>query len=264
MEEKICYVYAYIRLDTNTYFYIGKGKRNRYKDTNGRNNHFLSIINSVPYKIEFLYENLTDEQALNFEVKTIHHLVFNEGYGIDIEGYEKPYQTKRLCNATWGGEGCSGHVHTEEWKQQQSERFSGENNPFYGKKHTEEARKKNKEKHIGVYPTEETREKLSNMRKGEGNNMWGRRGELSPHWGKKHSEERKDNISKALGTSVRCIELDIEFNSLNKAEQYMVNTYNIRFSHKTLKTTIEGKRKKDWYGEIEINGELVKLHWEYC
>ena len=62
---------------------------------------------------------------------------------------------------------------------------------FMEKKHTEEARKKNKEKHIGVYPTEETREKLSNMRKGEGNNMWGRRGELSPHWGKKTFRRKK-------------------------------------------------------------------------
>ena len=56
----------------------------------------------------------------------------------------------------------------------------------------------------------------------------------------------------------------MEFNSLNKAEIFMIETYGIKFSHKTLKKTIEGNRNKDWYGEIEINGELVKLHWEYC
>ena len=135
---------------------------------------------------------------------------------------------------------------------------------FFGKHHSEEVRALLSEQHIGMTYSEETKRKLSEMRKGEGNNMWSKRGELSPHWGKKYSEERKDNISKALGTSVRCIELDIQFNSLNKAELYMVEVYNIRFSHKTLKATLENERKKDWYGEIEINGELVKLHWEYC
>ena len=44
----------------------------------------------------------------------------------------------------------------------------------------------------------------------------------------------------------------------------MVKTYNIRFSHKTLKATIEGERKVNWYKEIEINGVLTRLHWEYC
>ena len=53
-------------------------------------------------------------------------------------------------------------------------------------------------------------------------------------------------------------------NSLNKAEIYMVKTYNIKFSHKTLKATIEGQRKANWYKEIEINGVLTRLHWEYC
>ena len=141
---------------------------------------------------------------------------------------------------------------------------NGKNNPFYGKSHTKESINKMKISHIGNFPNDETRKKISEMRKGEGNNMWGKRGELSPHWGKKYSEERKNNISKALGTSVRCIELDMEFVSLNKAEVYMTEVYNIKFSHKTLKATIDGNRKKDWYGEIEINGELVKLHWEYC
>ena len=140
----------------------------------------------------------------------------------------------------------------------------GENNPFYGKQHTKESIGKMKIGHTGIFPNEETRKKLSDMRKGEGNNMWGKRGELSPHWGKRYSEERKDNISKALGTSVRCIELNIEFNSLNKASQYMMNTYGIKFSHKTLKATIDNQRKNDWYGEIEINGVKTKLHWEYC
>ena len=47
MEEKIYYVYAYIRLDTNTFFYIGKGKDNRYLRLDNRKEHFMNIFNTT-------------------------------------------------------------------------------------------------------------------------------------------------------------------------------------------------------------------------
>lgn len=55
----------------------------------------------------------------------------------------------------------------------------GENNPYYGKKHTDEIRKK-----------------ISEKVSGEGNGMYGthRSGELNPMWGKHHSEETIEKI----------------------------------------------------------------------
>ena len=47
MEERKYYVYGYIRLDTNTYFYIGKGCKNRLYRLEDRNKHFLNIVNKV-------------------------------------------------------------------------------------------------------------------------------------------------------------------------------------------------------------------------
>jgi hypothetical protein len=44
----------------------------------------------------------------------------------------------------------------------------------------------------------------------------------------------------------------------------MIDTYGIKFSHKTLKATIDNQRKNDWYGKVEIDGVKTKLHWEYC
>lgn len=228
------YVYEWIRLDTNEPFYVGKGCNNRWKEIRGRNSHFTNIINKIPCAVNILHDNLEEQVAFGLEVYYI--WLYRDEIGYD------------LCNINDGGEGQS---------------LFGELNGFYGKKHTKESIKKMKQAHTGVYPNEETRKKLSEIRKGKGNNMWGRRGELSPHWGKKYSEERKDNISKSLGTAVKCIELNIEFNSLSKAEQYMIENYKIKFSHKTLKETLEGNRKKNWYGEIEIDGEIVKLHWKY-
>ena len=236
MEENKYYVYEWIRLDTNEPFYVGKGCGDRWKSLHREyNSYFMNIVNKVDVAVVILKDDLSETEA--YEIESYYIWQYR-----DIIGY-------RLCNINDGGEGNT---------------LFGEANGFYGKKHTEESINKMKKSHTGIYPNEETRKKLSEQRKGEGNNMWGRKGELSPHWGKKYSEERKDNISKSLGTAVRCIELDMEFNSMNKAEIYMVNTYSIVFSHKTLKKTINGKRKVNWYGEIEINGELVKLHWEYC
>lgn len=236
MNEKRYYVYEWIRLDTNEPFYVGKGCddrwRNLYRDYNPR---FMNIINKVPVAVSILINGLTEQEAFGIEAYYI--WIYRDVIGYDI------------CNIQDGGEGHS---------------LYGEANNFYGKHHSEETRRKLSEQHKGMTYSQKTKDKLSAMRKGKGNAMWGRRGELSPHWGKKYSEERKNNISKALGTPIRCIELGIEFNSLSKAEKYMIKTYGITFSHKTLKATIENQRKVNWYAEVEINGELTKLHWEYC
>lgn len=51
-------------------------------------------------------------------------------------------------------------------KKEFSEAYKGENNPFYGKCPSEEARRKNSEAHKGKKATEETRKKQSEARKG--------------------------------------------------------------------------------------------------
>jgi group I intron endonuclease len=49
----------------------------------------------------------------------------------------------------------------------------------------------------GLVVSEETRRKLSDMRRGENHPSWGKRGELSPRWGKPRSEETKRKMSEA-------------------------------------------------------------------
>ena len=66
-----------------------------------------------------------------------------------------------------------------------SNRYTGEGNPFYGKRHTEEAKQKIRESNLGRVYSEETRKKMSNSLSGENNPMYGKR------W----SQERIDNIS---------------------------------------------------------------------
>ena len=81
-----------------------------------------------------------------------------------------------------------GKHHTEETKKKQSETKKGCNNYFYGKHHTEEAKKKQSESHkgkqnfLGKKHTEEWKLKQSERKKGKNNAMYGKSGILSPNW----------------------------------------------------------------------------------
>lgn len=56
--------------------------------------------------------------------------------------------TGSLCNLTDGGEGAN-YGWNMKTKRVAWMKFSGESNNFYGKKHTEESKEKNRQKHLG-------------------------------------------------------------------------------------------------------------------
>lgn len=246
------YVYGYIRLDNYSYFYIGKGTGRRYLDlSHSRTDDFKNIVNNIETTVEILYDNLTEEEALYLERETIEDLIYNEGYSIQIRDFCDINEGYHLTNHSLGGRGTLGYKSSEEELKERSERYKGEKNPFYGKHHNEE-----------------TKRKLSEIRKdytGEKHPMYGKRGDKSPIKGRKHSEEEieKMSINNPLRKEVYCIELDISFTSLTKAEKYMQETYNIPFGRRALAKRLAGEILIDWYGEINIDGELIKLHWKY-
>lgn len=103
----------------------------------------------------------------------------------------RTFDPKYGYNKTHGGEGG---VLTEETKRRLSEAFSGEKNPFYGKTHDEETKKKIANRHyatgdehywFGKNLSEETKAKMSKTRIDRGV----AKGEKNPFYGKKHSEE---------------------------------------------------------------------------
>lgn len=130
------YVYYLRRDDRNFPFYIGKGEGRRAKShlrgDIGDNQHKNNTINlckreGIKIHVEFIGVNLLESQACILETKAIAF------WGRRDEGLGP------LTNLTDGGEGSSGYVMPESRKLEYSIKFSGENNPFYGRKHKKES-----------------------------------------------------------------------------------------------------------------------------
>lgn len=104
-------VYAHIRPDTNTVFYIGKGTEKRSRQTSNRNQYWKRVVaKNSGFKTQIIAANLTEREALNFEV-------------LVIKGLKE--QNVKLCNLTEGGDGVSGYRHTPEVCEAQRQRMLG-------------------------------------------------------------------------------------------------------------------------------------------
>ncbi|MBQ8992585.1 MAG: hypothetical protein IJ085_00355, partial [Turicibacter sp.] len=200
----------------------------------------------------------------------------------NIDSKEELDRLERLCiglydsynngyNSTLGGGGSLGCS------------FTG----MYGKKHTEEAKQKNREAHLGLYNgekhpmygkkhTEEAKMKIREARKKQ-------IGKNHPMFGKQHSEEtkikiglksreiqsrpdiKKKNRQQALGNKrakrspVKCVELNKEFDCIADARRYMREVYQIKCDN--ISDVCLGKRNH--CGTLLINEKQTKLHWIY-
>lgn len=110
----------------------------------------------------------------------------------------------------------------------------GENNYFYGKKHSEETKKKLSELAKGRKPSEETLLKRSIAMSGENNHFYGKnlseehRQKLSEaHKGKTLSEEVKNNLSEIKGTKIIDVITKQIYNSIKKASIITGINYNV-------------------------------------
>lgn len=87
-----------------------------------------------------------------------------------------------------------GSKHTEESK----DLMRGENNHMFGKFHTEETKAKMSEAQKGRSLSANTKSLISKAISGENHPMFGKKGNFNPRFGKSHTQETKDLISKGL------------------------------------------------------------------
>jgi hypothetical protein len=186
------YLYRHIRLDYNIPFYIGIGRNSvnsnnyyRSRSTKNRNKHWHNVVNKTNYEVEIMLE------SDDFEFIKEKEKEFIKIYG------RKDMSTGALVNMTDGGEGVLNCICTEETKKKLSSvvftqerkdylsnklkgrkrpEYSGKNHPFFGKKRPEHS------------------ERLKGRKFPERSEMF--KGSKNPNYGKKHSKETIDIMSK--------------------------------------------------------------------
>lgn len=117
---------------------------------------------------------------------------------------------------------------------------------------SEETRKKLSEVKKGKTHSEETRKKMSESRKGEKHPMYGKCGENNPNYGKHRSEETKKKMSESrikrgITKSVICVTTNIIFTTIKEGAEY----YNCN----NISSCCKGKRKSA--GKLSDGTKLV-------
>jgi hypothetical protein len=156
----IYYVYAYLRKD-GTPYYIGKGKGRRHIAEH------KVVVPTESTRIIFLAQNLNEFDAFELEKYYIQH------YG------RKDLGTGILRNLTDGGEGASGCIRSQEFKDNlRAQRFNiprsaetikrikentprpiGDKNGMFGKQHSDHTRELIRQKSLGRKHSAETNAK---------------------------------------------------------------------------------------------------------
>lgn len=134
-------VYRHIRLDNNEVFYIGIGvsKKRAYEKSN-RNKYWSNIVSKTEYEVDILKKDLTYDDAKEIEKLLICY------YG------RKDLGLGTLVNMTDGGEGSPGVIPSKSKRENQRNKMSGVNNPFFSKKHSDLTKNKISASKVGKSP----------------------------------------------------------------------------------------------------------------
>lgn len=156
------YVYKHIRLDKNIVFYIGIGNKKNYGRAyeftfSKRSEFWKRVYQKTEIKVEIIAKGLNKFDASNLEIELV------KKYG------RKDLNEGTLVNLTDGGDGILNCKRSDETKKKLSLSKIGEKNPQWGKKQSEETKRKRNELLTGQKRNDETKIKqsLSSVKSGQ-------------------------------------------------------------------------------------------------
>lgn len=222
----------------------------------GRNQFFIDYLNEHECESRIVYKNLTEEQAYEKEIELIKYYRENSNF--------------RLTNVNDGGEGNpfkSGELNPKFGK---GEEIKGENNPFYGQKHTRRIKKILSEKSrlrvgelnpfFGKEHSEKTKKLISNKAKirlsiKENNGMYGR----------SHSEEVKRKLSEKNKGKTIPIEIRKKISNTLKEKYKNTTHFNLGRKHsdetrRKYSETRKGENNPNWRNGDKIKGEKNPMY----
>ena len=230
MKNNYC-VYKHTSPSGKIYIGITSMKpESRWKNGEGyRTQMFYNAIKKYGwdnFEHEILFDSLTKEESEKKERELISYYKSNQkDYGYNIDN---------------GGSSIGSH--SEATKQKLSANMIGDTRNK-GRIHTDIARKHMSESHIGHKLTEETKRKLSEL-----------------NTGKRFTDEAREHMKisarKSKGSNVFCVELDINFNSMTEAAEYINSIGG---------SVIRSGIQKVVKGIMNTSGKLAdgtKLHWK--
>lgn len=161
--------------------YLGKhnGNNSNYLGSGTLLKQAINKYGKENFKLEKIYDNLSDENAFEIE----------KNLSIELNIVE----SDEWYNLKFGGEGFS----------------SGKLHPMYGVPKSDSHRKKLSQANLGKKYSDERNKKISLSMTGSGNPLYGIKGENHPSFGHKKTEECKKRISeskKGKLKSKECIE----------------------------------------------------------
>lgn len=187
------YVYVHMRKTDDSVFYVGKGCRYRSTSKESRNPHWHNIVNKHGFIAEIVETGLTCEEACAAEIKLIKNL---KDQGI------------KLCNRTDGGEGAQGFKHSQETKEtirilKTGVKYSKEANEkkrqvLIGRKVSDLSIAKLIERNKTMVLSEETKKRLSEIRKGKNTGPRSEETKRKMSEGKKRGWAAKKQMQKVL------------------------------------------------------------------
>lgn len=117
-KERKFYVYVWYIIPTLEIIYVGKGSGNRASQIKGRNKYFLDMYNTHQCDYKIVVDGLAENVAFCIEKAMIEYL-------------RKERPDFRLTNICDGGEGASGWIATEEYREKMRIKNLGSGNPNY-------------------------------------------------------------------------------------------------------------------------------------